>query len=190
MKFKTKAIIFDMVGPLLQKDPEYKKDKIVEEVELLASKYKDTEQFKHQLKINNITNKFLEKEISKRVVKKYIKIDKIWGELLPILKKHKYKLAIINNGMSLTVPLFKKQNEFKKFFSVFINSFEEKIEKPDPRIYILTCKKLRVKPEECIFIDDLEKNVIGAKKVGMLGLTYKNYELLKSQLLDILGIKI
>ena len=173
-----KAIVFDMVGPLLQKDPNYQKDELVEEVESLASLYKDTNQLKNELKINIKTKEFSEEEIVKRVVKKYIKIHQIWNELLPVIKKHDYKLAVINNGTSLTVPLFKKENNFEEFFSVFINSSEEGIEKPNPEIYILTCKKLGVKPEECIFIDDLEQNVTGAKNVGMVGFVYKNYQAL------------
>jgi len=171
-----KAIIFDMVGPLLQKDPNYQKNELVEEVESLASMYKDTNQLENELKINARTKEFSEEEIAKRAVKKYIKIYQIWNELLPALKKQGFKLAVVNNGTSLTIPFFKKENKFEEFFSIFINSSEEGIEKPNPEIYILACKKLGVEPEECIFIDDLEENVLGAKKVGMIGFVYKDYQ--------------
>ena len=80
----------------------------------------------------------------KAIVSKYQKIPQIWEDVLPALKK-KYKLAVINNGMGITVPEFKKRNNFKEFFELFINSTEENVRKPDPRIYLLTCEKLKVK---------------------------------------------
>jgi len=176
-----KAIIFDMVGPLLMKDPNYQRDELTEYVESLASSYKDDVQFMNELKINEKTRQFSKKEIAKHVIKKYIKIDDVWNDLLPKLKNN-YKLAVINNGMSLTVPFFIKENKFEEFFPIFINSSEEGIEKPNPEIYILTCKKLGVDPTECIFIDDLEKNVLGAKNVGMVGILYKDYKSLVNDL--------
>jgi len=120
----------------------------------------------------------------KAIVSKYQKIPQIWEDVLPALKK-KYKLAVINNGMGITVPEFKKRNNFKEFFELFINSTEENVRKPDPRIYLLTCEKLKVKPEECVFIDDSRINVDGAKKGGMQGIVYSDYEILKKDLFSL-----
>ena len=38
-------------------------------------------------------------------------------------------------------------------------------------------EKLNCKPNEVIFIDDKEKNVIGAKSLGINGIVYKNNEI-------------
>jgi HAD superfamily hydrolase (TIGR01509 family) len=158
-----KAVIFDMMGPLLQKRPDYKVDNIVQTAESLSSQYLNTGQFINKLKSNAITKALSVDEIAGLVANKYCEKPEVWGELLPKLKQN-YKLAVLNNGMSITIPHFKKQYPFNKFFSVFINSSEENFEKPNPNIYNLICGQLKVNPAECVFIDDTEANVEGAKK--------------------------
>lgn len=51
-----------------------------------------------------------------------------------------------------------------------------KLCKPDKAIYELLFKRYELKPEECIFIDDLEKNVNAAIACGMKGILFKNRE--------------
>ena len=41
--------------------------------------------------------------------------------------------------------------------------------KPDAAIYELFCERYGVSPESCLFIDDMERNVEGARRVGMQG---------------------
>ena len=37
-------------------------------------------------------------------------------------------------------------------------------------------EQMKLKPEECIFIDDTADNVLGAEKVGMKGLLFTDYQ--------------
>jgi len=170
-----KAIIFDMVGPLLSKDPNYKPDTVVETAEALRAISKDDREFVEKLRINSITRNSKLDEILEKIVDKYSKVELVWNSLLPELKKRDYKLAVINNGTGLTMDKFKSKNNFAQYFDLFMNSSEEELEKPDSRIYMLACQKLGVKPEECVFIDDTEENVLAANKLGMVGLVYKDY---------------
>ena len=49
--------------------------------------------------------------------------------------------------------------------------------KPSEEIYRYLLDKYKLKAEECLFIDDLEANIEGAKKVGMKGEVFKqNYD--------------
>ena len=180
-----KAVLFDMVGPLLAKSPSYKSDVIVETAELLRASAKDDKEFLHRLEENTIIENFKLDDILNRIVNKYSKIEPVWNVLLPKLKKRNYKLAVINNGTGLTLKKFKDKNNFSQYFDLFINSSEERIEKPDPRIYLLTCKKFSVKPEECVFIDDTKENVTAANALGMAGFLYQNYPKLVSDLSSI-----
>jgi len=42
------------------------------------------------------------------------------------------------------------------------------LRKPDPAIYLLTCDRLGVEPEECLFVGDgANDELAGAKRVGM-----------------------
>ncbi|MBR5372370.1 MAG: HAD family phosphatase [Oscillospiraceae bacterium] len=57
-----------------------------------------------------------------------------------------------------------------------IFSCHEKITKPDPEIYRRLFRKYNLKPEECLFIDDLQKNIDAAKALGMSGIRFDGYE--------------
>ncbi len=61
-----------------------------------------------------------------------------------------------------------------KLFDVIIFSYEENILKPNPQIYEIAAKRLNVKLESCVYIDDKQKNVDGAIKIGMHGILYEN----------------
>ncbi len=175
-----------MVGPLLQKCPDYAFDAIVETAEKIRSDSLNDGEFVRTLENNEITKQYPLEEIAKRIVSKYCRIQQVWDELLPKLKE-KYKLGIINNGTAITLPYFKEKNNFREFFDVFINSSEVNLEKPDARIYVITSEQMGLKPAECVFIDDTEINVLGANNAGMKGLLFTNYQNL---LADLSSLKI
>ena len=52
-------------------------------------------------------------------------------------------------------------------FECVIESSEEGIRKPDPRIYQLACDRLGVLPSEAIYLDDLGINLKPARALGM-----------------------
>lgn len=52
----------------------------------------------------------------------------------------------------------------------------EKMVKPEPDIYKLILNRYQLIPKECIFIDDRVDNVNTAKKLGMKGIVFQNYE--------------
>ncbi len=170
-----KGVIFDMVGPLLHKNPEYVYDEVIETAEKIKDLFSNDKEFIQTIKENEITKKYSQEDIAKKIVSKYCKIPEIWNTLLPKLKEN-YKLGIINNGTAITIPYFKMENNFNEFFSTFINSSEVNIEKPDSKIYLMALEQMRLKPEECLFIDDTRDNVSGAEKIGMKGLLFTNYK--------------
>jgi putative hydrolase of the HAD superfamily len=176
-----KGIIFDMIGPLLQKNPEYVFGEIVETAEKIKHQFSDDKEFIKVLGENEITKKYSLEEIAQRIVSKYCKIPEIWSILLLKLKEN-YKLGIINNGTAITIPYFKRENKFDEFFSIFINSSEVNIEKPDSRIYLMVLKQMKLKSKECVFIDDAMTSVCGAEKVGMKGILFTNYKKLITDL--------
>ena len=162
-----KAILFDMVGVLIFKKDGYSPttfDEInAQNIENLFNHLDDKkliEDIKEKLKLND--------EEIKRAIPlipaKFERFNKLWN-LLPELKK-KYKLAVINNGNSIALGYWKEKFDFS-IFDLFINSAEEGIKKPDPKIFLLACEKLKVKPEECLFMDDSLENVESAQKMGM-----------------------
>lgn len=102
------------------------------------------------------------------------------AHLVPELKKMGKKLYVISNyGMETFAAT---QAQFPELFSQFdgmVISAREKLIKPDKRIYDLLCERYDLKPEECVFIDDLAANVQGAIDAGFQGIHYTGPEALK-----------
>ena len=44
--------------------------------------------------------------------------------------------------------------------------------KPDLEIYETFLKENDVKPQECLFLDDIPENIVAAKKAGMNGIVF------------------
>ncbi|KAH9734505.1 Flavin mononucleotide hydrolase 1 chloroplatic [Citrus sinensis] len=61
--------------------------------------------------------------------------------------------------------------------------------KPDPDFYSEVLRQLKVDPANCIFIDDRIRNVEAAVEVGIVGLHFKNANLLRDDLSQ-MGINI
>ena len=175
MSEKIKAIIFDFMGVLLFVRNDHKPDKMVDEIDNAIGKVTDDEVFKKEI-IKKY--KLSEKEFNVilcRIVGKYEACKPLWN-LLPELKK-KYKLAILNNGTALTLSRFRGKYSIDVEFDLFVSSAIEGMKKPDSNIYLLTAKKLGVNPEECLFMDDSELNIEGAKKCGMKTIWWKNQKI-------------
>jgi glucose-1-phosphatase len=61
-------------------------------------------------------------------------------------------------------------------FDVVVISAEEKIAKPDPRIYHLALERLAVNPAEAIFLDDFSENIDAANALGLIGIHFQSSE--------------
>jgi putative hydrolase of the HAD superfamily len=58
-------------------------------------------------------------------------------------------------------------------------SFEVGVMKPDPAIYRIAAQNVNTAAEHCLYIDDLESNVAGARAVGMTAVRFDNVKQLK-----------
>lgn len=57
--------------------------------------------------------------------------------------------------------------EIMELFDSVIESSKVGIRKPDPRIYLMMCEKLGVRPDACVYLDDLGGNLKPARAMGM-----------------------
>ncbi|XP_039261129.1 bifunctional epoxide hydrolase 2-like [Styela clava] len=55
----------------------------------------------------------------------------------------------------------------RRFFDVVVESSIERLRKPDPELYKLTCERLGVKPNEAVFLDDIGYNLKSAAELGI-----------------------
>ena len=94
-------------------------------------------------------------------------------ELLTQLKQEGYKLYGLTNWCSKVYQTI-EQFEIFKLLDGYVISSEEKVIKPEPEIYQRLFAKFNLCPEECIFTDDKEENIIGSERLGMKGIVFKN----------------
>lgn len=109
-------------------------------------------------------------------------------ELLTQLKAEGYKLYGLTNWCS-KVHVTIAQFDIFKLLDGYLISSEEKMVKPDAEIYHRLCSKFDIKPEECIFADDKEENIIGCRNVGMKGILFKDAKQYEKELREILKTK-
>ncbi len=72
--------------------------------------------------------------------------------------------AITNNWIDSSARV----QPLREYFDVFIESARTGIRKPDPRIYELACRELRVRFDEAVFLDDIGANLKSARALGMV----------------------
>ena len=75
-----------------------------------------------------------------------------------------------------------KKLRIYNYFDEVVLSHEVKMSKDSEEIYLLAAKKLGVKTNECIFIDDYGVFLRIAKSVGMKGILFKDSEKLRYEL--------
>lgn len=88
--------------------------------------------------------------------------------------RHKYFLAILSNIERLQIDKY-LNTEQQSYFADILASSDIGRAKPDPEIYKLSAARLNVPTKQCLFVDDITANIMGAEAAGMRGLLYKNF---------------
>jgi putative hydrolase of the HAD superfamily len=93
---------------------------------------------------------------------------------LKTCKQHFKVGCITNNVVSMHSP---GQDEIQRaagamgqimpLFDAIIESSKAGVRKPDPKIYLMMCDLLAVKPDACVYLDDLGINCKPAAELGM-----------------------
>lgn len=103
-------------------------------------------------------------------------------EYIKILKKT-YKTAILSNvGTGFLERIFDGERPKTEYFDELIASGDIGLMKPAKSAYLTVSHRLSVKPEECVFVDDLQKHIDGAQSCGMKTILYKNFAQMKQEL--------
>ncbi len=77
-------------------------------------------------------------------------------------------LAILSNELDLFYgKAFRTKLDFLKHFSIIHDATYTKILKPAPRAYQGCLDEIGLPPQQCVFIDDQKRNILGAKDVGL-----------------------
>lgn len=125
--------------------------------------------------------------LEERKKTKHIDLELI--EIIKDLKKKDYKIGLISNWSKTLRGKLADQNIHDLFDEIIISE-EVGYQKPQPEIFEITFRKFGIKSNEMIFVDDTERSLKGAEKIGYIPVLYINNETLKYDLSNILNIKL
>jgi putative hydrolase of the HAD superfamily len=100
------------------------------------------------------------------------------------------RMALLTNNVREWEPLWRaKLPELDEIFEVVVDSAFVGMRKPEPRIYELTLERLGdgLRPEQCVFLDDLEVNCDAARELGMTAVRFDGAEQAIAELESALG---
>nr|XP_042704865.1 bifunctional epoxide hydrolase 2 [Chrysemys picta bellii] len=78
----------------------------------------------------------------------------------------------------------------RRHFDLVIESCHVGLKKPDPRIYEYALGVLKAKPQEVIFLDDIDANLKPAREMGIATILVKDTDAALKELQDLCGIQV
>ena len=87
--------------------------------------------------------------------------------LLAQLQAAGYATYGLSNWSAESFPVARKAHSFFDSFKGIVISGEEKVCKPDPKIYAILLERYKLLPGQCVFIDDRQENLNTAKEMGI-----------------------
>lgn len=182
-KIKKMAVVFDMDGVVsdtqtLHAQVEEKMlrhygikitaKKITEKYAGVPDNVCFTEIFKeYKVKVN--LDKFIAEKWKKVLSLARKNVSPIEGsiKLINDLKKAKFKLGLASSSPLRFIKLVLSKLKLQHEFNAISSGEEVKRGKPHPDIFLLTAKKLNVRPDLCVAIEDGKSGMVAAKAAKM-----------------------
>lgn len=92
--------------------------------------------------------------------------------LIDQLKQKGHRLYLLSNTNGIHVPFFTREYSVFDHFCGATYSHEIGCMKPNAAIYQNAIQQFALKPENTIYIDDLEANIVAGRDLGLLGIHY------------------
>ena len=103
-------------------------------------------------------------------------------QILERLDEEGYELHALTNWSAETFPVARERYGFLGRFRTILVSGEERMKKPDPAIFELMLSRIGHPAERCVFIDDSQKNIDAAGKLGFDAIHFSDPAQLQDQL--------
>jgi HAD superfamily hydrolase (TIGR01509 family) len=90
-------------------------------------------------------------------------------------------IAITSSAVASSIEEILVRLRLRDAFTLIVDGSEVQHGKPDPEAYLLTARKLNVRPEQCIVFEDSNVGVLAAKRAGMFCVAVRNPRALERQ---------
>lgn len=98
------------------------------------------------------------------------------GVWIKELKERGYRVLFLSNYSDYLIEKNREALSFLELMDGGIFSCHVKLLKPDLKIYETLFEKYDLTPSDCLFLDDMPVNILGAKECGMNGIVFTTYE--------------
>lgn len=95
-------------------------------------------------------------------------------EFIKTIKDKEYKIGLATNAPLRVADAVLEKLQIREYFDTVHSSEFEIQGKPHPAVYLTSAKKLGVKPEDCIAIEDSYSGLKAAKAAGMRTVVFTN----------------
>lgn len=95
-----------------------------------------------------------------------------------------HRIYALTNWSAETFPVAQDRYDFLKWFEGILVSGEEKLKKPDHKIYHLILERYGIKAETAVFIDDNLRNIKASIECGLKGIHFESPEQLRTALME------
>jgi 2-haloacid dehalogenase len=195
---KISTIIFDLGGVLIDWNPAYVFDKLIEDEEkrkhffenICTAEWNEEQDAGRTIKEANEIAIAQHPEWKEHIEAYYGRWEEMLGgpidETVNIFRQLKasgnYKFYALTNWSAELFPIALQRYDFLHWFDGRLVSGEEKLRKPFPEFYQLLLDRFNIQKEEALFIDDNLRNAEAAETFGIKTIRYKNPAQLKTEL--------
>lgn len=178
-----KAVIFDMDGVIIDSEGVYleyqlefakKKNsnvKLEDLYPMVGATKQECWEVVERVVSNGQTWEELRKEFRQRDIYGEIDYRSIYRlevtDTLKQLKEAGFRLALASSTHLELVERVLKENGIRDYFEAVVSGEQFKKSKPDPEIYLYTAGQLKLKPEECLAVEDSTIGITAAHRAGL-----------------------
>ncbi|GGP87033.1 HAD family hydrolase [Streptosporangium pseudovulgare] len=113
----------------------------------------------------------------------FLRIEPMY-DMLRAARAAGLRTCLVSNSWANEYP----RDGWEEFFDEVVISGEVGMRKPEPRIFEHALGRVRLTGEECVFVDDIEANIVAARALGIVGVHHREAEETIAELETILGV--
>jgi mannitol-1-/sugar-/sorbitol-6-/2-deoxyglucose-6-phosphatase len=199
-----KAVIFDMDGVVIDSEPFWREAEINVFGKIGIPMTEDMCREMKGVKIDNVVKYWYSihkwqtpdiKQVEKEIVEEFLHLVRTKGklingflELVVWLKSRDIKTGLATSSHIAIMNEILKTLNIEHFFEVAHSAESEKEGKPAPDVFLGAARRLDIKPENCIAVEDSTTGIKAAKAAGMFTIAYPEaieFELDKYNIADL-----
>ena len=178
-----KAVIFDMDGLLIDSEPLWQESEIevfgkvglrldhsmcLETMGMRVDSVVDYWHERHPWE--NVSKKEIETgiidEVVERILQKATPKEGV-ASAISFMQGKGLRIALASSSSYRIIRAVLDKFDLKERFELIHSAEEEEYGKPHPAVYLTTARKLQMRPQECLAIEDSFNGVVAAKDAGM-----------------------